>query len=201
MICIWHFLSARKALCFLIVCFLKTIPKPSHEFILLLGNKVRTIGNMHRPAIIPDTNMCYILFRNHHHLIRKVQFLPYYTMEKKHMKMSYKLAKFSRIRRTRGGGSMMVTGAQKQPAWAPWIKNLAEMLEPYLAQIKHKGESKVLHPEPLACRKLLHAMLHCENRWVVITPSHWFQTCLGDIQQTKQESTKGHAVFPQPLLQ
>jgi hypothetical protein len=27
------------------------------------------------------------------------------------------------------GGSKMVTRAQKQTAWAPWIKNPAEMLE------------------------------------------------------------------------
>jgi hypothetical protein len=39
-------------------------------------------------------------------------------------------------------------------------QNLDEMLEPHLAEIKHQKESKLQHPEPLACTKLLHATLH-----------------------------------------
>jgi hypothetical protein len=38
------------------------------------------------------------------------------------------------------------------------------MLEQYLAEIKHQEESKLQHPEPLACTKFLHTTLHCENR-------------------------------------
>jgi hypothetical protein len=44
----------------------------------------------------------------------------------------------------------MATRAQNQTAWAPWIKNLAEILEPYLVEMKHQGESKSWHLEPLA---------------------------------------------------
>jgi hypothetical protein len=38
------------------------------------------------------------------------------------------------------------------------------MLEPHLVEVKHQGESKLQHPESLACGKLLHTMLHWENR-------------------------------------
>jgi hypothetical protein len=31
------------------------------------------------------------------------------------------------------------------------------MLEPHLAEVKQQGETKLQHPEPLACGKLLHA--------------------------------------------
>jgi hypothetical protein len=34
-----------------------------------------------------------------------------------------------------------------------------------LAEIKHQWESKPLYTEPLAHRKLLHTMLHWENKW------------------------------------
>jgi hypothetical protein len=30
-------------------------------------------------------------------------------------------------------------------------KNIAETLEPHLIEIKHQEESKLQHPEPLAC--------------------------------------------------
>jgi hypothetical protein len=39
------------------------------------------------------------------------------------------------------------------------IKYLAETLEPHLAEIEQQ-ESKLQYPEPLACGKLLHGMLH-----------------------------------------
>jgi hypothetical protein len=58
----------------------------------------------------------------------------------------------------------MVTRVQKQTVWAPEIKNIAEMLDPHLAEIKHQEESKLWHSEPLAHGKLLHAKLHWENR-------------------------------------
>jgi hypothetical protein len=34
------------------------------------------------------------------------------------------------------------------------------MLETYLAEVKHKGELKLQHPELLAHGSLLHAMIH-----------------------------------------
>jgi hypothetical protein len=40
------------------------------------------------------------------------------------------------------------------------MKNLSEMLEPHLADIKYQEESKLPHPEPPAHTKLLHATLH-----------------------------------------
>jgi hypothetical protein len=86
----------------------------------------------------------------------------------------------------------MATRVQKQTAWVPWIKNLAETLEPHLMEIKHKGESKLQHPEPLDNRKLLHAMLHWVNRRAADTARCQPQTYLGDIQQTKQVSAKHH---------
>jgi hypothetical protein len=58
----------------------------------------------------------------------------------------------------------MVTRAQKQALWAPWIKNLAVMLKPHLAEKMHQEESGLWHPEPPAHTKLLHIMLHQENR-------------------------------------
>jgi hypothetical protein len=64
----------------------------------------------------------------------------------------------------------MATRVQKQTAWTLWNKNLAETLEPYLAEIKQQGESKLQHPEPLARRKLLHPMLHWEKRRAAVPP-------------------------------
>jgi hypothetical protein len=63
------------------------------------------------------------------------------------------------------GGSKMVTRVQKQTAWALWLQNLTEMLEPHLVEIKHQWESKLWHPDSLALGKLFHAMLHWENLW------------------------------------
>jgi hypothetical protein len=99
----------------------------------------------------------------------------------------------------REGGFKMATKAQKQTEWTPWIKNLAEMLEPLLVEIMHQREPKLWHPELLTPRKL-HITLHWENRKVAATASHWLQTCLGDIQQTKQVNTKCHVVFLQSPL-
>jgi hypothetical protein len=44
----------------------------------------------------------------------------------------------------------MVTGTQMQTAWALGIRDLAETLETCLAEVKHKRELKLQHPEPLA---------------------------------------------------
>jgi hypothetical protein len=38
------------------------------------------------------------------------------------------------------------------------------MLESHLAEIKQQEESKLRHPEPITHGKLLHVMLHQENR-------------------------------------
>jgi hypothetical protein len=61
-------------------------------------------------------------------------------------------------------GSKMATVTQTWAAWAPWIRDLAEMLEPYLVEVKHQGELKLWHSEPLARGRLLHATIHWENK-------------------------------------
>jgi hypothetical protein len=96
-------------------------------------------------------------------------------------------------------GSKLVTREQKQTAWALWLKNLAEMLEPHLAEIKHQRESKLQHSEPLAHRKLLHATLHWEHRRAA-TRQILAPNLLGRHSADQQVSTKHHAVFPQPPL-
>jgi hypothetical protein len=58
----------------------------------------------------------------------------------------------------------MATGTQMQTAWDLWIRDFAEMLEIHFAEVKHKGELKLRHPEPLAHRRLLHAMIHWKSR-------------------------------------
>jgi hypothetical protein len=40
------------------------------------------------------------------------------------------------------------------------MRDLAEMLETHLADIKNQGELKFQHPEPLDCGRLLHATIH-----------------------------------------
>jgi hypothetical protein len=62
--------------------------------------------------------------------------------------------------------SKMATGTQTQTAWALWLRDPAEMLEPQLAEVKHQGELKLWHPETLACGRLLLAKIHWENKWV-----------------------------------
>jgi hypothetical protein len=61
-------------------------------------------------------------------------------------------------------GSKMVTGTQTQTAWAQWIRDFAEMLEPCLVEVKHQGELKLWHHEPVARGRLLHTIIHWENR-------------------------------------
>jgi hypothetical protein len=58
----------------------------------------------------------------------------------------------------------MVTGTQMQTVWAPWIRDLAETLETHLAEVKHQGELKLQHPEPLDCGRLLHVTIQWKNR-------------------------------------
>jgi hypothetical protein len=64
----------------------------------------------------------------------------------------------------------MATRAQKQTVWALWLQNFAETLEPQLVEIKQQGQSKLWHSESLARGKLLHAMLHWENRRAAMLP-------------------------------
>jgi hypothetical protein len=40
------------------------------------------------------------------------------------------------------------------------MKDLAETLETLLAEVKHKGELKLQHPEPLAHGRFLHFTIH-----------------------------------------
>jgi hypothetical protein len=54
-------------------------------------------------------------------------------------------------------------GAQTQTAWAPWIRDLAQMLETSLAEVQHQGELKPQHPEPLSHGRLLHTMINWKN--------------------------------------
>jgi hypothetical protein len=75
---------------------------------------------------------------------------------------------------------------QKQTAWAQWVQNLPEMLEPHLVEIKQQGESKLGHPEPLAHGKLLHTTLHWEKQKGCHATTRQLQTCLGDIQQNNR---------------
>jgi hypothetical protein len=61
----------------------------------------------------------------------------------------------------------MVTGTQMQTAWVLGIRDLAEMMETCLAEIKHKGGLKLRHPEPLVHGRPLHAMIN--NRQATTT--------------------------------
>jgi hypothetical protein len=54
----------------------------------------------------------------------------------------------------------MAAGTQTQTASVPGIRDLAEMLEAYLAEVKHKGELKFQNPEALAHGRLIHIMKH-----------------------------------------
>jgi hypothetical protein len=67
----------------------------------------------------------------------------------------------------------MVTGTQPQTAWVPWSRDLAEMLETHLAEVKHKGELKVSHSEPLDHGGLLHTTIYWKNSWPAKSPPHW----------------------------
>jgi hypothetical protein len=94
---------------------------------------------------------------------KSVAFL--YTKKEQIEKDDSKIIPLKIASRQSARGSKIATRVQKQTAWVPWIKNLAETLEPHLAEIKHHGESKLQHPEPLVHRKFLHITLHWKNRW------------------------------------
>jgi hypothetical protein len=83
---------------------------------------------------------------------------------------------FERVKNKRG--SKMATGEQAQTTWALWIRDLAEMLEPCLVEVKNQGGFKLCHPEPLAHGRLLHATIHWENRWAA-TPTLLLQPAVG----------------------
>jgi hypothetical protein len=74
-------------------------------------------------------------------------------------------------------GSKMGNGTQTQTAWAPGIRDLAEMLEICLAKVKHQGELKLQHPELIACGRFLHITIHWKNRWAAAHPlAFWTPT-------------------------
>jgi hypothetical protein len=71
------------------------------------------------------------------------------------------------------------------------------MLEPCLEEVKHKGKLKLWHTDALACGRILHATIHWKNRQATTPrlplPDHQptscqLQTCLRDLQQTKQNT-------------
>jgi hypothetical protein len=74
-------------------------------------------------------------------------------------------------------GSKMVTGTQTETEWDPGIRDFAATLQTHLAEVKHKWELKLRHPEPLAHGRLLYITTHWKNRRVIISslplPTHW----------------------------
>jgi hypothetical protein len=87
----------------------------------------------------------------------------------------------------------MVTVTQTQTARALWIKDVAEMLETHLKEVKHQGELKRWHPEPLAHGRLLHTTIHWKNRWAAtpmpLLPTLWLSShCLPPATSSKCSS-------------
>jgi hypothetical protein len=68
------------------------------------------------------------------------------------------------------------------------------MLKPYLAEIKQKGESKFLHPEPLARGK----SHYIEKTRGLLCHEMLIPNLLGRHSADQQVSTKNHTVFPEP---
>jgi hypothetical protein len=64
----------------------------------------------------------------------------------------------------------MSTGTQMQTVWAPWIRDLAEMLETQMLEVRHKRELKHQHPEPLDPGRILHAPIHWKNKLAPTSP-------------------------------
>jgi hypothetical protein len=54
----------------------------------------------------------------------------------------------------------MATETQMQTEQVQGIRDLAELLETHLAEVKHQGELKLWHPEPQARGSLLHVTIH-----------------------------------------
>jgi hypothetical protein len=77
---------------------------------------------------------------------------------------------------TTRGGTKMLTGTQTQTVWALGIRDLDEMLETCLDKVKHQGELKQWHPEPLSRGRLLHITIHWKNRWAA-TPTLLLPCC------------------------
>jgi hypothetical protein len=86
----------------------------------------------------------------------------------------------------------MTTGTQTKTVWTLWIRDLDETLETCLAEVKHQGELKLWHPEPLACARLLHTMIHRKNRQATTTtlplPAA-LPACQADTTQASQTTT------------
>jgi hypothetical protein len=52
------------------------------------------------------------------------------------------------------------TGTQPQTFWPPWSRDFDEKLETCLNEVKHQGELKHHHSEPLAPGRLLHPTIY-----------------------------------------
>jgi hypothetical protein len=74
--------------------------------------------------------------------------------------------------RVRSGRSKMVTGTQLQTMWALWTRDFADPLETCLAEVKHKGEPKVLQSKPLDHGRLLHTTIYWKNSWIAKSLPH-----------------------------
>jgi hypothetical protein len=87
-------------------------------------------------------------------------------------------------------GSKMVTGTQMQTAWAPWVRDLAETLEPHLVEVKNQGELILWTPSPWKASQC-HDTL---RKQVGHMASSQLRTCFRELQQPKQVRAKQHAV-------
>jgi hypothetical protein len=72
-----------------------------------------------------------------------------------------------------GWRSKMVTGTHTQTAWVLWIRDLEGTPQTLLAEVKHQGELKLQHPEPLMEGRLFEAMTYWKNSQAT---AHWAST-------------------------
>jgi hypothetical protein len=79
----------------------------------------------------------------------------------------------------------MATGTQTQTAWALWIRDLAEMLETHVTEVKHQGDPKPQHPEPLVHGRLLHATIYWKSSQSTV---HW-ASAVQDCQPAASQPT------------
>jgi hypothetical protein len=73
------------------------------------------------------------------------------------------------------------------------------MLEPHLVEIKQQEESKLPHPELLACGKLLYTTLYRENRRVATPADAGSKPAWEIFSRLTGEHQASHAI-PQPPL-
>jgi hypothetical protein len=70
------------------------------------------------------------------------------------------------------------------------------MLEPHLVEIKQQGKWKLWHPKPLAHGKLLHAMLHWENRRAATLPDTGSKPAWETFSRPTGETQMSHSIPP-----